>query len=139
MDGLVRPQQSTLDNNGSNNGAVSVSLLRAPKSAARKWRGHYVKVGQFKVQLDVSASHRLAHDVTLYCREPACMSLYWWETSAVTAATSTLCSSQHTWNKKRSEVDHFTFLLIFNPVSSLDGNVISKPVEFTECDVQTVC
>lgn len=34
MDGLVKPQQSTLDNNGSNNGAVSVSLLRAPKSAA---------------------------------------------------------------------------------------------------------
>lgn len=80
MEGLVRPQQSTLDNNGSNNGAVSLSLLRAPKSAAVARRGSgaaYVKVGQFKVQLDVSASHHLAHDATLYCREPACMSLYW--------------------------------------------------------------
>lgn len=44
MEGLVRPQQSTLDNNGSNNGAVSVSLLRAPKSAAAARRGSGVAI-----------------------------------------------------------------------------------------------
>lgn len=44
MEGLVRPQQSTLDNNGSNNGAVSVSLLRAPSAAASSRRGSGVAI-----------------------------------------------------------------------------------------------